>query len=82
MEKLFLGIKGYVVCLDKVIGKKLWEIKLKLIFGVINLLFEDNYVFVYVGGYLFCVNVENGRIKWENKLDGYGYGVCIIVSEN
>tara|TARA_Y100001970_G_C13875996_1_gene671449 strand:- start:310 stop:663 length:354 start_codon:yes stop_codon:yes gene_type:complete len=82
MEKLFLGIKGHVVCLDKVTGKKLWETKLKSTSGVTNLLFEDKHVFAYAGGHLFCVNAENGRIKWENKLDGYGYGACIIASEN
>ncbi|MCP3865647.1 MULTISPECIES: PQQ-binding-like beta-propeller repeat protein [Marisediminitalea] len=82
MEKLFLGIRGHVVCLDKATGKKLWETKLKSTSGVTNLLFEDKHVFAYAGGHLFCVNAENGRIKWENKLDGYGYGACIIASEN
>ena len=82
MEKLFLGIKGHVVCLEKATGKTLWDTKLKSTSGVTNLLFEDNRVFAYSGGHLFCVNAENGRILWENKLDGFGYCACIIASEN
>lgn len=82
MEKLFLGIKGYLVCLDKATGDKQWETKLKSTSGVTNLLFEDDKVFAYSGGHLFCVDAKSGKVLWENKLDGYGYGPCIIASEN
>ncbi len=82
MEKLFLGIKGRVVCLDKATGSKQWETKLKSTSGVTNVLFEDDSLFAYSSGHLFCLNAENGVIRWENKLDGLGYGACIIATEN
>ncbi|MGB0217275.1 MAG: PQQ-binding-like beta-propeller repeat protein [Alteromonas oceani] len=82
MEKLFLGIKGQLVCLDKASGDKLWATKLKSTSGVTNLLFEDDKVFAYSGGHLFCVAAKDGKVLWENKLDGLGYGPCIIASEN
>jgi outer membrane protein assembly factor BamB len=82
MEKLFLGIKGQLVCLDKASGNKLWATKLKSTSGVTNLLFEDDKVFAYSGGHLFCVAAKDGKVLWENKLDGLGYGPCIIASEN
>ena len=50
MEKLFLGIKGQLVCLDKASGNKLWATKLKSTSGVTNLLFEDDKVFRFKDG--------------------------------
>lgn len=82
MEKLYLGIKGYVVCLDKETGSKQWETKLKSTSGVTNLLLEDDKVFAYSGGHLFCLRAKDGKKLWKNKLDGLGYGPCIIASEN
>ena len=82
MEKLFIGIKGHVVCLDKATGTRQWETKLKSTSGVTNVLFEQDCVFAYSGGHLFCLDADSGRIRWENKLDGLGYGACIIATEN
>ena len=31
---------------------------------------------------MFCLNADTGEIVWENGLSGYGFGACIIASEN
>lgn len=82
MDKLFLGIKGRVVCIDKFSGNKIWDVKLKSTSGVTNILAEGDFLFVYSGGHLFCLNIYSGAIKWENKLKGMGYGPCIMASQN
>jgi len=82
MERLFIGIQGKAVCLDKATGDIIWSSKLKSSSAVTNVYFENKQVFAYSGGHLFCLNAETGEIVWENGLSGYGFGACIIASEN
>jgi outer membrane protein assembly factor BamB len=82
MERLFIGIQGKAVCLDKATGDILWSSKLKSSSSVTNVYYEDNQVFAYSGGHLFCLSADTGDIVWENGLSGYGFGACIIASEN
>jgi outer membrane protein assembly factor BamB len=82
MKRLFIGIQGKAVCLDKATGDILWSSKLKTSSSVTNIYYEDSQVFAYSGGHLFCLNAESGEINWENGLSGYGFGACIIASEN
>ncbi|RMA80970.1 PQQ-binding-like beta-propeller repeat protein [Umboniibacter marinipuniceus] len=80
MNKLFLGIKSHVVCLDKRDGKELWRTKLKTS-TVTNVYYENDQVFAYAGGHLFCLSTLDGKIVWTNTLKGLGFSTCIIASE-
>lgn len=80
MDKLFLGIKSHVVCISKKNGEKIWQKKLKSS-TITNVYFEEDKVFAYSGGHLFCLAAADGNIVWENTLKGFGYGTCIIASE-
>jgi len=80
MKKLFLGIKGHVVCLDKESGDVVWDTKVKNS-AITNVYYEDGLVFAYSGGHLFCLHSSDGSLKWENTLKGLGYGACIMASE-
>lgn len=82
MNKLFLGIKGHAVCIDKLSGDQIWSVKLKYTTEVTNILVDDDLVFVYSDGHLFCLEIHDGTVKWENKLKGMGYGPCILATEN
>jgi outer membrane protein assembly factor BamB len=82
MDKLFIGIQGKAVCIDKANGDIVWSTKLKSSSAVTNVFYEDKCVYAYSGGHLFCLEATKGEIKWENTLSGYGYGACIIASEN
>ena len=33
-------------------------------------------------GAIRAIAAKDGKVLWENKLDGLGYGPCIIASEN
>ncbi|MGJ8680724.1 PQQ-binding-like beta-propeller repeat protein [Paraglaciecola sp.] len=81
MEKLYLGIQGKAVCIDKNSGDIIWSTKLKSSSAVTNVFYEDGFIYAYSGGHLFCIDAKSGEIKWENGLSGYGYGACIIATE-
>lgn len=81
MDKLFLGISNHAVCISKKTGDQLWKTKLKNS-TIINVYYEDGFVFAYAGGHLFCLAASDGSIVWENTLKGMGYGTCIIASEH
>ncbi|WP_298633631.1 PQQ-binding-like beta-propeller repeat protein [uncultured Umboniibacter sp.] len=80
MNKLFLGIKSHVVCIDKRDGKELWRTKLKSS-TITNVYYEDDQVFAYSGGHLVCLNIRDGSVVWTNPLKGLGYSTCIMASE-
>lgn len=81
MDKLYLGIKGHVVCLAKSNGELIWKQKLKNS-TLTNVYYESDMVYAFAGGHLFALDAKNGEIKWENTLSGLGYGPCIIASES
>lgn len=78
MERLFLGINGYVVCINKQDGKELWRTKLKSS-SITNVYYENSLIYAHAGGHLYCVHAKSGEIQWENELKGLGYGTCIIA---
>ncbi len=79
MDKMFLGIKGHVVCLNKQTGKELWRTKLKTDWGKPTMVVYSENVFAYVAGILFCLNDETGEVIWKNELSGLGHGSCVIA---
>ena len=82
MEKLFIGIKGHVICLDKETGKSVWTKQLKTSSGITNVHLDGDYLFASTRGHLFCLNPDDGSEKWTNPLNGMGSGPCIIATHN
>jgi len=81
MKKLFLGIKGHVVCLDKQTGREIWRKKLRSS-TLTNIVFDGDTLHAYCRGHLYSLNPHTGDILWENQLHGLGYGYCMIASED
>jgi len=80
MKKLFLGIKGHIVCLNKQTGEELWRKKLRSS-TLTNIVFDGDSLHAYCRGHMFGLNPDTGDILWENELHGLGYGYCMIASE-
>ena len=80
MNKLFIGIKGHVVCLDKQTGNEIWKSKLKGM-SITNVIRDDKMIYAYASGHLFCLDADFGKVLWENPLTGYGYGACIFAGD-
>lgn len=78
MEKLYIGVGYHIVCLDKNSGNIIWKTKLKKS-EIVNCYLDEDLVFAHAGGCLYCLDIVDGRIKWENGLKGLGYGACVFA---
>lgn len=79
MERIFLGIKGHVVCLDKQTGEEQWRRKIKIDWGKPTIVVFSEQLFIYLAGVLICMRPSDGEILWENHLKGLGTGTCTIA---
>ena len=80
MKKLFLGIKGHVLCVDQATGREEWRTKLRSS-TITNVVCVGELLHAYAKGHLFALDPKTGDVLWENSLNGLGYGFCIIASE-
>lgn len=81
MENVYIGIKGYAVCINKKTGDELWRTKLRSMTTLTTISHDNQYVFAYANGHLFCLDADTGKINWENTLPGLGHGHCIISTD-
>ncbi|MCW8878984.1 MAG: PQQ-binding-like beta-propeller repeat protein [Kangiellaceae bacterium] len=81
MEKIYIGMNGYVVCLKQKNGEEVWRTKLKSS-QITNIVLDEDKIYAAAGGHLFCLKAKNGDILWKNSLSGLGYGACIIATTN
>lgn len=80
-KRLYLGIKGHVVCVRKEDGKELWRTPLAGR-GFTNVVVEPDGIFAYTRGILYSLNADSGTILWQNELPRLGFDTCIIGSAN
>ena len=80
-NRLYLGIKGHVVCIRKEDGKELWRTPLKGR-GFTNVVVEPDGVFAYTRGRLYALDADSGDILWSNDLPRLGFDACTIGSAN
>ena len=80
-DLIFIGIRGSVLALDKLSGRRVWETKLKGS-SFVTLLVEDNCVLAGAQGELFCLAANNGNILWQDGLKVYGFGLISIATAN
>lgn len=78
-EHVYLGIKKFVVCIDRRTGAKIWRSKVKAN-QLITLVVEGPLVIAHAGWVLFGISRCDGKTLRE-KLPGLGYGHCVIASE-
>jgi outer membrane protein assembly factor BamB len=79
-QYVFVGLRGRVVALDRDTGAIAWACKEMKGSSYVTLLLDGERLIVSSGGYLYCLDPENGRIVWHNPLRGYGVGVAHLVS--
>lgn len=80
-ERAFFGALGQLVfSVDRESGQVIWEWKVPKSGGVIQLLLDEDRLIVSAGGYLYCLDPNNGRVLWDNPLRGKGIGPMTMVS--
>jgi len=79
-ERLFVGIAGYIVCIDAVSGTTLKEVNLKLTgYRGVSLLIHQRYLIAATNGSVYCYDNENLDLIWFNNLEGFGYGAVSLM---
>jgi outer membrane protein assembly factor BamB len=78
-SKVFLGVHGDVVALDRTTGQELWHTKLA---GgdFVNLLLDQDRILATTKGKAFCLDAATGQILWRNDLPGLGLGLVSIAT--
>ena len=77
-DRLYIGIKGHVLCMDKGSGREIWRTHLKSS-TLTNITLDGDLIFAHAGGHLFCLRTNDGLIQWTNPLTGMGYGYCLFA---
>jgi|SRR5579872_6954364 len=78
-SKVFLGVHGEVVALDRTTGQELWSTKLAGS-DFVNLLVDQDRIIATSKGEVFCLDAATGQIVWKNKLPGMGWGLITIAT--
>jgi outer membrane protein assembly factor BamB len=75
---LFIGIRGYVLAIDRATGEDVWSTSLK---GAefVNVVLDGEQLFASSKGRLYRLDPTTGRILWENGLTGMGWGLVSIA---
>jgi outer membrane protein assembly factor BamB len=78
-QLIFVGLRGYVIALDRDTGELVWN-NSELNSGYTTLLLDGDRLIVSINGYVYCLDPLTGRLVWSNPLRGYGLGVTHLAS--
>jgi outer membrane protein assembly factor BamB len=78
-QLIFVGLRGYVVALDRDTGEVVWSND-KLNSGYTTLLLDGDRLIASTNGYMYCLDPLTGGVMWQNPLRGYGTGVTDLAS--
>lgn len=77
--RLFIGIGGHVVAIDRETGEELWRTKLRAS-NFVTLQTSHGRLYAGAGGTLFRLDPATGHVLWENPLKGLGLGILAFSS--
>ncbi len=77
-DRIFVGIKGTVVALDRTTGTELWRSKLSGS-DFVNIVIDGSELVAATEGEVYCLDPTTGAIRWHNTLSGLGYGFVAIA---
>jgi outer membrane protein assembly factor BamB len=80
-SKIYVGVNGNVLSLDRATGEALWCTELKGS-DFVNLLVDCDRIIATTKGEVFCLDAATGEEIWHNKLPGQGWGLVSIATEN
>jgi hypothetical protein len=79
-ELVFIGIRGFVVALNRATGEQLWATQLRG-YDFVNVVLQDGLVFATSHGEAFCLEPLTGKLLWHNRLKGFGLGLATIAAD-
>jgi outer membrane protein assembly factor BamB len=78
IKKIYMGIGNHVVCLHQATGQEIWRTQVKTS-ALVSILVSGDTVFASSSGHMYALSAANGAVKWENGLEGLGYGVATLA---
>lgn len=78
MARVFVGIKGTVLALDRATGEEVWRSPLAGA-DFVNVVLVDGDLFATARGEMFALEPSTGKILWHNPLKGLGRGLLTIA---
>jgi outer membrane protein assembly factor BamB len=78
-DLIHIGVRGYVLALDRRTGQEIWRTTLKG-YEFVNLTLDGPDLFATARGEIFCLDRATGQVKWNNPLRGMGYGLICFAT--
>src|SRR5947209_14246202 len=78
-QLIFVGLRGYVIALDRDTGEVAWTNN-SLNSGYTTLLLDGDRLIASTNGYIYCLDPLTGEVLWQNPLRGFGTGVTDLAS--
>lgn len=79
-DRFYVGVKRFVLCLDRQTGREIWRTELKNSV-LVNLVVDRDMIFAHAGGEMFGLRAADGALLWRNEFSGLGYGYCLIATD-
>ena len=77
-DRVYLGIRGHVLALNRGDGSIVWQTKLKGS-DFVTLAWEGEEIFAVTSGEAFRIEATSGTIVWHNPLRGWGTGLASVL---
>jgi outer membrane protein assembly factor BamB len=82
---LFVGIKSFVVALDRASGAEVWRTQLPAKYRnsamLLSVMYDGDTIFASFAGEVFALNPKTGELLWHEPFKGLGTGFVTIASE-
>lgn len=82
---LFVGIKSFVIAVDRASGAEVWRTQLPAKYRssamLLSVLYDGDGLFASVAGEVFALNPKTGELLWHEPFKGLGTGFVTMSSE-
>jgi outer membrane protein assembly factor BamB len=82
---LFVGIKSYVIAVDRASGAEVWRTQLPAKYRssamLVSVLFDGEGLYASIAGEVFALNPKTGELLWHEPFKGLGTGFVTMTSE-
>jgi hypothetical protein len=79
-NRIFIGIQGAVLAIDRATGEVLWRTDVKGS-DFVTVAVNEGDVFAASRGRLYRLDPATGDLVWVNELKGLGYGIVSIAGD-
>ena len=79
-NRIFIGIQGAVLAIDRATGEVLWRTDVKGS-DFVTVAVNEGDVFAASRGRLYRLDPATGDLLWVNELKGLGYGIVSIAGD-